>query len=205
MRTAPSSQQGVTLIETLVALFVIALMATAGAIMTGQSLRGARAVEEKGASATYLSIATGMITNDLAAFVARSSQDPGLIEPPALFEGYAPRHDGRVMVFVRNGWSNPSGEARGDLQRVEYQFSEGQLVRRSWAAADPSPGTAMAEMVLAEGVTDLDVRFGRGDTWQSEWIALPGRETPLPQKAEFKLTFAAGDELTLRVLVGGGA
>lgn len=205
MRTAPSPQQGVTLIETLVALFVIALMATAGAIMTGQSLRGARAVEERGASATDLSIATGMITNDLAAFVARSSQDPDLIEPPALFEGYAPRRDGRVMVFVRNGWSNPSDAARGDLQRVEYQFSEGQLVRRSRATADPSPGTAMAEMVLAEGVTDLDVRFGRGDTWQSEWIVLPGRGTPLPQKAEFILTFAAGDKLTFRVLVGGGA
>lgn len=205
MRPASFSEKGVTLIETLVALFVIALMATAGAIMTGQSLRGARTVEEKGSNATDLAVFTGMIADDLAAFVARRSQDTAEQEPASLFEGYAPRHDGRVMLFVRNGWANPSGAARSDLQRVEYVFAGGKLLRRSWAAADPTTATAMAEMLLVDGVSNLDVRFGRADTWQSEWIVLPGGDMPLPQKAEFRLTFSAGDELTLRVLVGGGA
>lgn len=200
-----TSQRGVTLIETLIALFVIALMATAGAVMTGQSLRGARAIDAKGDAATNLSIAIGMIRDDLAAHVPRASRDPGLIDTPAFFEGYAPRHDGKVLAFVRNGWANPAGEARSGLQRIEYHFSGGQLVRRSWAAADPVPGSRTAEVILLDGISSIEVRFGREDTWSTEWLNLAGTDLPLPQKAEFTLTFAAGDELNLRVLVGNGA
>lgn len=205
MAGSHAPQRGVTLIETLIALFVIALMATVGAVMTGQSLRGANAVEAKGDASTDLSIALGMIRDDLAAHVPRASQDPGLIDTPALFEGYAPRHDGKVMALVRNGWVNPAGETRSGMQRVEYQLSGGKLVRRSWAAADPAPGSRSAEIILLEGLSSLEVRFGRGDTWSSEWANISGADLPLPQKAEFTLTFTDGDELKVRVLVGNGA
>lgn len=197
-------QSGVTLIETLVALFVIALMATAGAIMTGQSLRGARAVEAKGAAATDLAAAIGTLNADLAAFAPRASQDPAMVEPPSLFEGHAPRHDGRVMVFVRNGWVNPDGDARSSLQRVEYLFEQGKLIRRSWFAPDPGPGTPVAEEVLLTGVSKLEARYGRGDVWATDWVALPGAPGPMPQKAELTISFDVNDSHKVRFLIGGG-
>jgi general secretion pathway protein J len=203
-RRRHSPESGVTLIETLVALFVIAIMATAGAIMTSQAVRGARVVEAKGGKSTDLSIAAGMIRDDLAAIVLRPSQDEGQLEPPALFEGFAPRHDGRVMAFVRNGWANPAGEARGDLQRVEYRYAGGALVRQSWSTPDPVRGSAVAETVVIDGVSSLSVRYARGDRWLTEWVSLAGGNVPMPQKAELTFRFAPEEELTLLVLVGDG-
>lgn len=203
-RQPMASESGVTLIETLVALFVIALMATAGALMTVQSLRGARSVEAKGDAATQLSIAAGRIRDDLAAFVPRTSRDAADIESPALFSGYPPRHDGRMMVFVRNGWGNPAGDVRSGLQRVEYLFEKGRLIRRSWAAADPGPQTRSYDDLLLVGLESVEARYGRGDTWSSEWINTPDAAQPLPQKVELTLRFKERDVVTLRLLLGAG-
>jgi general secretion pathway protein J len=205
MTARPRTDAGVTLIETLVALFVIALMATAGAVMTGQSLRGARAVETRGDAATTLSTALAMVSADLAAYTGRPSQDATLTDPPFAFEGYPPRADGRLMVFVRNGWQNPAGAARSDLQRVEYLYTNGSLIRRAWAAPDPGPGTPSADQTLLTGLQRIDIRYGRGDTWQTEWRVRPDGQQPAPQKAELVFTFGDGDTLTARYLIGGGA
>lgn len=197
-------QSGVSLIETVVALFVIALMATAGAVMTNQSLRGARAVETRGDAAAELSTALSTISGDLGAFIPRMSQDPSLSEPAAMFAGYAPRHDGRIMVFVRNGWPNPKGDPRSDLQRVEYIFQNSSLIRRSWAAADPGPTTQSVDEILIDGIEKIEARFGRADTWRTEWVVNGGESGTLPQKVEFKITFSDSDSLTTRYLIGAG-
>ena len=99
----PSFESGVTLVETLIALFVISMIAVAGAVMTRQALAGAQAVETRGAESNQLATALAMLSSDLGAFTGRASQDSTLADPATAFEGYAPRHDGRLMVFVRNG------------------------------------------------------------------------------------------------------
>ena len=203
-RVASTPESGVTLVETLVALFVIALMATAGAVMTGQALRGARAVETRGAEASRMAIALGMISADLAAYSGRTSQDAALTEPATAFAGHAPRFDGRLMLFVRNGWENPEAQARSDLQRVEYLVKDGALIRRSWAAPDPGPETRVAEETLLSGLAGVEARFGRGDVWRSEWLVSGSQGGPPPQKVELTFTFAADDTLTARYLIGAG-
>lgn len=204
MPRSASSQSGVTLIETLVALFVIALMATAGAMMTAQAVRGARAVEDKGAGARDLGIALGLLAGDLAAAQGRTFQSPEMTEPPVLFEGFAPRHDGRLMRFVRNGWANPGESVRSDLQLVEYVFERGRLIRRSWSAPDPGGQTPYAEQVLVSGLEALRARYGREANWQETWTLLPSDQTPGPQKVEITLTYSEGDEVRAEFLIGAG-
>jgi general secretion pathway protein J len=204
MTARRSSESGITLIETLVALFVIALMASAGAVMTGQTLRGARMVETRGAESGTLAIALNTLAGDLAAYTGRPSQDPALSEPATAFAGHAPRADGRVMVFVRNGWANPSGAARSDLQRVEYRFENGALIRRSWLAPDPGPATSVVDETLLSGLVALEARFGQADSWRSEWLADGSEAENAPQKVELTLTFAEDDTLTVRYLIGAG-
>jgi len=199
-----SGETGLTLIETLIALFVIALMATAGAVMTGQTLRGARALETRGEASSELAVALNTLSADLAAYTGRPSQDAAFLEPAAAFAGYAPRADGRLMLFVRNGWSNPAGDARSDLQRVEYRFEGGSLVRRSWRAPDPGPATPFVDETLLSGIERLEARFGRAEAWQSEWLTQGGEMTDDPQKVELSLTFTEGDVLTVRYLLGAG-
>lgn len=205
MSASRNSQAGVTLIETLVALFVIALMATAGAVMTNQSLRGARAVETRGDAASEMSIALGILSADLAAYTGRPSADAASTEGPLAFSGHPPRQDGRLMVFVRSGWDNPLGETRSDLQRVEYLFSNGELIRRSWAAPDPVAATPMVEEVLLTGLQSVEARFGRAETWQDAWRVTGAGNEPTAQKVELTFTFAPDDRLTVRYLIGAGA
>jgi len=197
-------QSGVTLIETLIALFVIALMASAGALMTSQTLRGARAIETRGAVTGELAGALNTLSADLAAYTGRPSQDAALTQPASIFAGHAPRADGRVMVFVRNGWANPGDDLRSDLQRVEYILEDGALIRRSWFAPDPGPATRRVDETLLTGIERLDARYGRADTWRSEWLTGAASQDPAPQKAEFTFTFARDDALTVRYLIGAG-
>lgn len=199
-----ATQSGVTLVETLVALFVIALMATAGAVVTSQSLKGARIVEARGAAASEVSVALGLLSADLAAYTGRTSQDASLSEPAHAFAGHGPRHDGRLMVFVRNGWDNPRGAHRSDLQRIEYLLEDGVLIRRSWSAPDPGPATPMVEERLLSRLERLQARFGRGDTWASEWLQTGSTGQAAPQKVELTFTFGPEDTLVTRYLIGAG-
>lgn len=199
--TSPAS--GISLMEALIALFVVALLATAGGIMLTQSLRGTRLVEDRGSSARELQTALSMIRDDLVSFVDRPSRTESASDTPARFEGRAVAGDGRIVLFIRNGWANPAAMLRGDLQKVEYAFEDGTLVRRSWSAPDTAPGTAVSEQVLLTGLSGITVRYGLEQAWQSEWIVPAGvPEAPLPDKLELQLMFEDEDMLTARFRIG---
>jgi general secretion pathway protein J len=198
--TSPCSRQsGISLMETMIALFVVALLATAGGIMLTQTLRGTRLVEERGEAATNLQSAVSIMRDDFASFVDRSSRTDATSAPPSRFYGQPVRSADRIMTFVRNGWSNPGEMQRSDLQRLEYRFEEGALIRRSWSAPDTAPGTAVSDQVLLTGLEDIFVRYGRERNWKTDWVvAEGGTETEFPDKVE--LTFAFGDDDTLRAV-----
>ena len=199
MSAPATSQSGISLVETMIALFVVALLATAGGMMLTQSLRGARLVEERGASAQEIQTALSILRDDFAAFVDRPSRADTTSELPARFEGQPVRFDGRIVAFVRNGWANPAGDPRSDLQRVEYQFVDGALIRRSWSAPDTGPGTAIAEQKLLAGLETVTVRYGREQGWKPDWIVTAAaKDAPFPDKVE--LTFSFGEEDTLTAL-----
>lgn len=134
----------------------------------------------------------------------RASEDASLTEGALAFAGHAPRFDGRIMLFVRNGWDNPLGHTRSDLQRIEYVFVDGALIRRSWSSPDPVPATRMVEETLLSGLQNIEARFGRAGTWQSDWLVTRSGAEPTPQKVELTLTFAPDDTLTARYLIGAG-
>lgn len=204
MTAAHSSEAGITLVETLIALFLVALIATSGAVMLTQSMRGARQVEDRSEDARTLEIALAMIREDLAAFADRPSRTDGSQDPAARFEGYPVRFDGRILLLVRNGWSNPEGRAqRSDLQRVEYRFEDRALIRQTWSAPDAGPGTPVSQQRLIEGLDGLTVRYGRQNVWRNDWVVLASdNDAQLPDRVEFTLRFAPDDALTARFRLG---
>lgn len=202
MRTV-SPDAGISLMETLIALFVVALLVTAGGIMLTQTLRGTRLVEDRGNSARGMQTALSIIRDDLASFVDRPSRSENTSSIPARFEGWATRGDGRIVTFIRNGWANPSGLPRGDLQKVEYRLDDGALVRRSWAAPDTTSGTPASEQILITGLEGMSVRYGLEQAWRSEWIVpASSPEAPVPSKLEFQFIFEGEDVLTARFRIG---
>lgn len=203
MSAPVSTQSGISLMETLIALFVVALLATAGGVMLTQSLRGTRLIEDRGDRARELQTALAVLRDDFAAFVDRPSRADASSDLPTRFEGQPIRFDGRIVTFVRNGWSNPADQPRGDLQRVEYRFDNGALIRRSWSSPDAGPSTAVAEQTLLSGLEDISVQYGREQSWKPDWIvpASPA-DTPFPDKIEMAFTFGEDDTLTAKFRIG---
>lgn len=203
MNATPSPQSGISLMETLIALFVVALLATAGGVMLTQSLRGTRLIEVRGNDARELQTALAVLRDDFAAFVDRPNRADASSDLPTRFEGQPIRYDGRIMTFVRNGWSNPADLPRSDLQRVEYQFDNGALIRRSWSAPDAGPGTAVAEQIVLSGLEDISVQYGREQIWKPDWIVPASMvDAPLPDKIQLVFTFGEGDTLTAKFRLG---
>lgn len=198
-----SAQSGITLIETLISLFIIAVLTTSGGIMLLQSLRGTKAIEARSAATSDMETAIARLRDDFSATTRRPSLDPDSTRAAVVFEGYDVRFDGRIVAFVRNGWSNPGGRiVRGDLQRLEYRIEHGALYRRSWAAVDTTSATAFVDELLLDGLNNVRVRYGREDVWQPEWIVPARSQEPLPEKVELALQFEDGKELVARFLTG---
>jgi len=195
---------GMTLLETLISLFLIALIATAGSGMLIQALRGARLVDERGADAREIESALALIRNDLEAFTGRPARTGQASEGETVFDGRALISDGRILSFVRNGWADPGGQSgRSDLQRVEYAYERGTLIRRSWRSPDPGPATPVVEQSLLEGLEGLDVRYGQARSWRGDWIAESAAEREaLPDKVELTFRFGDDDILTARFRLG---
>lgn len=203
MSARASAQLGISLMETLIALFVIALLATAGGVMLTQSLRGTRMIEDRGDHARELQTALAVLRDDFAAFVDRPSRADTGADLPTRFEGQPIRFDGRIVTFVRNGWANPGDAPRSDLQRVEYRFDNGTLIRRSWGSPDAGPGTAIAEQILLAGLEDISVQYGREQSWRNDWIVPAATaDAPFPDKIQLIFTFGEGDTLTAKFRIG---
>ncbi|MFN3312251.1 MAG: type II secretion system minor pseudopilin GspJ [Hyphomonas sp.] len=204
--TAPARRDaGMTLLETLISLFLIALIATAGSGMLIQALRGARLVDERGADAREIDSALALIRNDLEAFTGRPARTGLASEGDTVFDGRGPVSGGRIFSFVRNGWADPGNlSGRSDLQLVEYAYERGTLIRRSWRSPDPGPATPVVEQRLLEGLEGLEVRYGRTRSWRGNWIAEGGDDEAeaLPDKVELTFRFAPDDELIARFRLG---
>lgn len=203
MSASAKSESGISLMETLIALFVVALLASAGGVMLTQSLRGTRMIDERGNDYRELQTALTVLRDDFAAFVDRPSRSDASADPPTRFEGYPVRFDGRIVTFVRNGWANPADQPRGDLQRVEYRFDNGALIRRSWSSPDAGPGTAIADQILLSGLEDISVRYGREESWRPDWIVLgSATDASFPDKIQMAFNFGEDDTLTAKFRIG---
>ena len=203
MSAPANTQSGISLVETMIALFVVALLATAGGVMLTQSLRGTRLIEDRGSQARELQTALAILRDDFAAFVDRPSRADASADLPTRFEGQPVRFDGRIATFIRNGWANPADHPRSDLQRVEYRFDNGALVRRSWSSPDAGPGTAIADQILLSGLEDISVQYGREQNWRPDWVVPASAEgAPLPDKVQLVFTFGEDDTLTAKFRIG---
>jgi len=192
-------RRGSTLLETLVALAIAALVLTAvyGAVTRAAEARerGTRRAERLATSRTLLLRIAGEIEGALAAperFVVAPPPDEG---PPwsalrfATFAG-GPRTPGDVSLVA---------------YRVEPTGTTAALVRRSATRFAPADAPEPPGLAVLEGVTAFRVRCFDGDAWTPAWRA-PG----LPRAVEVVIDIDDGtggvEELATTVtLPGGGA
>jgi general secretion pathway protein J len=81
-----------------------------------------------------------------------------------------------LVIFSRNGWSNPAGIQRPAEQRVRYRFVDGSLVREHWLSVDPALNAEPRTRVLLTRVKAVEIRFldPLSRQWSNEWpVAAP--------------------------------
>lgn len=192
---------GFTLIETLVALGVTAMLATAGTLMMLQTLQGSRAIDTRMEQVRQLEAANGLLRADFSEMTKRPSSAPDSYTPALGFYGRKGNVSGDLISFVRTGWYDPRSDSdRSDLQRVAYVLDDGKLIRKAWLRPDPVRTTPTVERVLLDGIDTLSIRYRQRGAWFDEWPAdLAGHH---PDLIQLDLTFAEDDQLRLMYMVG---
>ena len=200
MMRAPASpaEQGFTLVELVVALAIFGLLAAAGTslLSAGVSTQaGVRTALENVAGERRIS---ALLQADLQQAVARPTRDGnGRLEPA--FSGPAA---GRLMSYVRAGWTNATDARRAELQRVELRLEGGRLIRAARPMLDGA--AAQTEMTLADNVAAANVRLRDA---KGQWGDGAGNDDPIALPAAAELTLVRKDGVSVRrvFLVGAGA
>lgn len=205
MMRVSHSQRGFTLVETLVALFILAIVSSAGAALLISATSASQQVRQQEAEARKLDIAQALIRQDIAALSARTIKPADGFSLAGNLYGEAPRGEAPFLRFVRSGWINPGSiEPRSNLQSVEYFLRGGVLVREAALRPDATNGTPVSSRVLLEGISRIELGFVRGDQRSDFWIGDSQiTSAVLPDLIEMELFFENGTSLSLAALTGG--
>ena len=150
-----NSQRGFTLIEVLVSLFIFSIISIGATTALTQSLKTKEQLASVMDKLSEINIARTIIKNDISAITLRASRDElGDKRPYSLFS------DSTVLLsFTRRGLENPGGlEKRGDLERVNYVFDEGSLIRISYEHENPGQMPNTYRLVLLKNIEDIKIK-----------------------------------------------
>lgn len=172
---SPHEEDGFTLVELMVSLFIFGLIASAGVSLLTFSIRSQASASSRLDGIAQDRRLAALLASDLAQAVPRSSRDIAGRTVRA-FEGSDGSADGLLMSYVRVGWSNPDSIARSGVQRVDLVLDKGRLERRAYLVSD---GTARTNTsLLASNVEAVAVRYRGQIDWRSRWDATPGIALP---------------------------
>ena len=191
-------RNGFTLIEMLIALVIFALIAGSALLLLRFSVDAEAASRTKtqqiAAARRFLSVWNA----DLAQAVPRPARDVSGVAGAAL-EAPVGAPDGVILRLTRGGWSNFDGAPRPSLQRVEYRWQGGKLVRAGYPFLDGARVDIAAP--LADSPAPPRLRFRTRDgNWQDSWE--PQRSAELPVAIELNLPQRGGQVLRVVALVG---
>lgn len=188
-----SHEGGFTLVEILVALFIFSLISVGSLSAMSTSLQGKAQIEAQTDKMRQLDLARAIMVADMSALESRAVRDPLGGYEPYIFEGGSDV----LMRFTRNGRDNPGALApRGDVQRVEYIFESGQLIRRARLNANPAQNTGYTSRTLLDGLTAAELRFDSPAGITTQVLIPRGGNAILPPVTTLILTFENGDTLT---------
>ncbi len=192
-----SAEHGFTLVELMVALFIFALVASAGVGLLAFSVRSQAAATTRLDDLANVRRMTALLGADLGQAVPRISRNSNgqLVRA---FEGRTGETEGIVMAYVRAGRSNTDGAPRAGIERVDVILSAGRLERRTYPMID---GTGPDQpTLLVDNVESVAMRYRDKDGWRTLWDA--SRADALPRAVELTVKRKGQAALLTAFLVG---
>ncbi len=183
---------GFTLVEMLVALFIFSLLTAGATTAMVAALKTKSQIDEAVAEITELETARALMRSDIDNIILRPGRDPYGTQDPYLISGGVDT----LLTFTRGGRENPGGlEKRGAVQRVAYVFEDEKLIRRSFGVDNPAPLSPLRERVLLENIENISVSFEQERlTFSQMFVPFDQAEIPYDLFV-MTITFAGGLEM----------
>ena len=168
MRTAERSARGFTLVEALVAVAILAIVATiawrATAAMTDSEAR----LASESARWRRLDAVMTRMEADMRKAIPRSARHGGIVEP-AWLAGPVDTAGNTTLVFTRAG-PDAIDEPGSGGQRVGYRLRDGRIELLYWPRLDNVATRDPAAYALVDGVTRFQVlQLGADARWTDRW------------------------------------
>lgn len=203
------NKNGFTLMEVMVALFILSIMsitAVSGlnAVLRSQSKQVGVAHQLQALQFSYT-----WIEQDLGEYIARDVLNPhGERLLSLMFSNDTELSkvglEGEILlVLTRGGISAPNNLS--SLQRVAYVFKDQQLIRYTWPVLDSVTSTVVQPQVILHNIASIQLRYlsDRG-VYYTNWRDYSGTAL-LPMAIEWKITDEDGRSVVwLFAITGGG-
>lgn len=174
---------GFTLLELLIAIALFALLGLGTYRMLEAVLRSDEVVRIQEAQLRQLGRALWSLERDLIQAVPRPIRDGYGDEQNAFLGQLAGLDEGVAFELTRNGWRNPTGLRRANLQRVRWRLAGDSLERLYWVVLDRDVDSQPRVQRVLDEVSALRLRYlDSGSGWHEEWPPFEfGRSDPEQQ------------------------
>lgn len=200
--TPSAREQGFTLMEVLIAVTITSVIGLGVWQVIGSVVNSRDRVNELAGQFENIQKAMLLLERDIVQIVNRPTRDLYGDFQPALTS----RDEGYALLLTRQGWRNPLGLRRSELQRVAWEYSDNELRRHYWSVVDQGQDDSMRSVLLLDNVQAFDIQFldtsgNRLDQWpneaiQTEQVAGQRPDMPLPRGIEITLEHKQFGELT---------
>ena len=206
MKSRPKDQ-GMTLLEVLVALTIFTLMAGAGYTGLQQGLAIQDSLQQKRQYWRRLDTVMGLLQQDLDQARNLSQRIPLTSTQPFIGSGEPDSGaQGELLVFTRGGHASFSDGVVSPYLRVAYRLREGVLYRVSWPRLNMPEGEQGTEAVLINNVSDIKLRFlDTSRQWSAYWPAVPDVLPSIRLPGAVQLTITLDDNQTFERVFHVGA
>ena len=154
-----------TLFEILIALVIFAILGIIVAVGLRRTLAFNQRADQADKRIQQLDIAQALIRHDITAIINRpiTGRNGQMLPAVQLKPG--------EIEFTRGGVINPFGVTRrSDLQRIDYAYRNGAIIRTTWPTLDRMTNTVTTNMTLLKNVSNFTIKaYDQNNKLQPSW------------------------------------
>lgn len=202
-------QGGMTLIELLIAVGILAVLALLSSTLLGTSLDNQKHLRASSRSLEELALSVTLVQRDLEQMLNRIGRDEYGTRQQSPLLSFA---EGELyqLEYTRDGRRLLPGEIfSSSLERIRYGLEENQFVRYSAAVPDPVSTTEWRKQKMMGEITAINFSFFKQGKWHREWppsaLGATAIVQELPQAVSLRLDTERWGVVEVMALVPGAS